>query len=177
MVCPNCKHPVEDQAIFCPHCDYNFPNYQKPAVKSRQKTNKKPNQALWTFVIFAIVFLLVIPIKKKLFPENETKIQATNTTTTQEKFEPLQINENLTVTDFSTDRNLLSVTVSGTIKNTGDKDFSFVSISFGFYDSNGNKIDDKSDSITTLNSGETWKFEVTGPAEADRAEVSGFNAF
>lgn len=179
MICPNCRHPVEDESTFCPHCDYNFPvaSAERLAPKKYQsKEKKKPNQVLWTVAIFAFVFLVVLPLKNQFIPKDETKSQPYTTTVQEESFEPLQISENFTMTEFKTNRSLLSVTVEGTIENTGSKNFSVVSISFAFYDSKGNKIDDKSDAISGLKAGETWKFQITGPAEAASAQCSDFNA-
>ncbi len=180
MICPNCRHPVEDGSTFCPHCDYNFPVASAERLapeKYQTKEKKKPNQVLWTIVIFAFVLLVALPLKNRFMPKDETKSQSNTAAVQEESFEPLQIGEDFTVTEFKTSRSLLSVTVEGTIKNTGSNDFSFVSISFAFYDDKGNKIDDKTDTISGLKAGETWKFQITGPTEAASTQCSDFNAF
>lgn len=185
MICPNCRHSVEDGSTFCPHCDYNFlvassVTASRPKQKKQESDfDRKTKQIVLSVVLLVVAIFIVTPYMNK-FKNNESESNSTPATTTtatkEETFEPLQISEEFTMTEFRTDRSLLSVKVEGAIKNTSNKDYSFVSISFAFYDDEGNKIDDKSDIISGLKAGETWKFEITGPSNADRVECSGFNA-
>lgn len=67
MICPNCRHPVEDGSTFCPHCDYNFPVASAFADSSKQyqkKEKKKIHPALCTILCFAAVVFIITPIKK-----------------------------------------------------------------------------------------------------------------
>lgn len=50
--------------------------------------------------------------------------------------------------------------IVGVIRNTTEKTFSYVSISFALYDADGNQIGSASDSISDFVGGNTWKFEA-----------------
>lgn len=50
--------------------------------------------------------------------------------------------------------------IVGTIKNTSDTTFTYVSVKFALYDSAGNQIDTASDYISNFQAGNTWKFKV-----------------
>lgn len=68
--------------------------------------------------------------------------------------------------------------IVGVIRNTTDKTFNYVSISFTLYDSDGNQIGSASDGISDLAGGNTWKFETDGFREnVARAEFKGITAW
>lgn len=63
--------------------------------------------------------------------------------------------------------------IIGRIENPTDKDIEFVSVSFEIYDSEGNQIEETSDSINKLKSGKTWKFKASVLSEeAARFELN-----
>ena len=51
-----------------------------------------------------------------------------------------------------------SVEISGTLKNSKNKDYSYVSVEFSIYDAQGNNIGSALDNMNNLGEGETWKF-------------------
>lgn len=68
--------------------------------------------------------------------------------------------------------------ISGIIRNTTDKTFSYVSISFKLYDSDGNQVGTTYDSISNLSGGNTWKFKATtGDDSVTRAEFDDITAW
>lgn len=58
--------------------------------------------------------------------------------------------------------NEYTTTVSGIIKNTSQKTYSYLDIYFNLYDSSGNQIGTAFAVISDLKAGGTWKFEATG---------------
>lgn len=54
-----------------------------------------------------------------------------------------------------------SVEIKGVVKNGKSKDYSYVSIEFSIYDSEGNNLGTAMDSMNNLASGETWKFTAS----------------
>jgi membrane protein implicated in regulation of membrane protease activity len=55
-----------------------------------------------------------------------------------------------------------TITITGSLKNTSGKDFSYASVTFSLYDANEAKLGTASDYINGWKSGETWKFSATG---------------
>lgn len=51
-----------------------------------------------------------------------------------------------------------SVTITGKLKNTSGKAFSYCSVTFAIYDENGNQIETAMDSINYLQAGSVWSF-------------------
>lgn len=51
-----------------------------------------------------------------------------------------------------------SVTITGKLKNTSNKSFSYCSVTFAIYDENGNQIETAMDSINYLQAGSIWSF-------------------
>jgi len=52
--------------------------------------------------------------------------------------------------------------ITGIIRNNTSKSYSYVQITFGVYDANGNKVGTALDNIAGLGANETWSFEALG---------------
>jgi hypothetical protein len=52
-------------------------------------------------------------------------------------------------------------TIEGTVRNISNDSFSFVSINYSLYDSQGNQVGTASDYISNLGAGNTWKFSAS----------------
>lgn len=52
--------------------------------------------------------------------------------------------------------------IEGTIKNTSDKEYSYVQVSFNLYDADGAQIGTAMDNINDLEANGTWKFKALG---------------
>ena len=87
------------------------------------------------------------------------------------------------VDDYSMKReylygSLMGGKVVGSIKNISGTDYSLVTITFNLYDSNGNQIDTAVDTINSLKSGNTWRFEASFfDNKAVRAEFDSIKAY
>jgi hypothetical protein len=51
--------------------------------------------------------------------------------------------------------------VTGLIKNLTAQTLEAVTVNYGLYDSDGNKVDDVMDFISLIQAGESWKFDAT----------------
>ena len=54
-----------------------------------------------------------------------------------------------------------SVEITGKLKNTTNKEFSYVSVTFALYDADGNQIETALDNMNYLQAGATWSFKAT----------------
>ncbi len=54
-----------------------------------------------------------------------------------------------------------SIEIKGKLKNTSSKEFTYVSVTFAIYDSNGNQIETALDNMNYLQPGSTWQFNAT----------------
>lgn len=53
-----------------------------------------------------------------------------------------------------------SAKVTGTLKNTSGKNWTYASVEFSIYDAEGNNMGTALDNINNLKSGDTWKFSA-----------------
>lgn len=67
--------------------------------------------------------------------------------------------------------------ITGIIRNTSDKTYSYVSIRFNLYDSSGNQIGTAVAAMNDLKAGGTWKFSAIGTGNAPRFGFSSFDGF
>lgn len=68
---------------------------------------------------------------------------------------------------------LAGKSVVGTAVNNSDEDYSYLTIEFNLYDSDGVLVGNTSDRIQNFSPGDTWRFEASVyDAEVDSAEVS-----
>jgi hypothetical protein len=67
--------------------------------------------------------------------------------------------------------------VSGTVKNTCGRDFSYVEVSFKLIDHDGNVVGTAVANQTNLKDGETWKFQAMGTPAAHRTRFEGVSAY
>ncbi len=52
------------------------------------------------------------------------------------------------------------VTITGALKNTGKRTYSYVAVTFTLYDAEGYNIGTALDNMTNLNAGDSWKYEA-----------------
>jgi len=67
--------------------------------------------------------------------------------------------------------------VSGTVKNTCGRDFSYVEVSFKLIDHDGNVVGTAVANQTNLKDGETWKFQAMGTPAAHHDRFEGVSAY
>ena len=61
------------------------------------------------------------------------------------------------------------ITITGTATNTSGKNFSYASVSFSVFDSDGAQIGNAIDNISNLPAGTTWKFSAMGVLQSPPA--------
>lgn len=54
-----------------------------------------------------------------------------------------------------------SVNIKGKLKNTSNKEFSYISVTFAIYDKDGNQIETALDNMNYLQPGSTWLFDAS----------------
>lgn len=67
--------------------------------------------------------------------------------------------------------------VTGTVKNTCGRDFSYVEVSFKLLDRDGNVVGTAVANQTNLKDGETWKFQAIGTPAAHRDRFERVSAY
>lgn len=60
--------------------------------------------------------------------------------------------------------------IEGTVKNSNDKDYSYVQIEFVCYDKDGNNIGTAMANTNNLGANETWKFKAMGLFSNSKAD-------
>lgn len=107
---------------------------------------KKTNKNIWTIVTVSVVsFLVIIFVIVALTPsETKPKLEVSGTSLSVEYSEYLGY----------------SATITGVAKNTSNKNYSYVSVEFSVYDTNGNNLGTAIANINNLSSGDTWQFEA-----------------
>lgn len=70
------------------------------------------------------------------------------------------IEHSIVVQEFTGDTTQSSATVTGTVKNTGNRTANSCAVVATFYDSNGGIITALADNKTGLESGHTWNFKI-----------------
>lgn len=138
-ICKHCKSEIENGAKICPNC------------------RKKQGMPVWLIVILVIVGISMIGS----FSSSETNSGDEKTGTTKNKTN--KTSEKFTLLDghsgFAGDYDI-GYYVEGYVQNNTDKEYSYVSIEFNLYDSEGAIIGTATDSVSNLESNGKWKFKA-----------------
>lgn len=139
-ICKKCKSEIDNTAKVCPHC------------------RKKQGMPLWLIVVLVIVGISMI----SSFSSSETNSGEEKTGTTNNKSN--KTTEKFTLLDghngFAGDYNI-GYYVEGYVQNNTDKEYSYVSIEFNLYDSEGALIGTAIDNVNNLESNGKWKFKAS----------------
>ncbi|MBQ6687375.1 MAG: hypothetical protein IJN03_02510 [Bacilli bacterium] len=132
--CKHCQTEIDTKAKVCPNC--------------------RKKQGIPTVLIVILVIIGIIVISSIASSGSDDESKASGNTTTV---------EDLTLLDGHTGKvdSEYSYIITGTIKNNKDKDFSYVSVEFYTYDSDGNLLDTCWGNNSGLEANGTWKFEAS----------------
>lgn len=131
--CKYCQTEIDSKAKICPNC--------------RKKVGGMPT-VLKVLIIIAFIFFIIILMIGSCAKSVSDAINEVND------------NSDLTYTITNQYDDTFSYYVEGNVKNNGSKNYSYVSIEFVCYDSNGNNIGTALDSTTNLLAKESWKFKA-----------------
>lgn len=67
--------------------------------------------------------------------------------------------------------------VAGKVKNTCDRDFSYVQVEVGFYDDSGNLRNSGLANVNNLDSGDTWSFRALATEDGGTWRIKGLTGF
>lgn len=133
--CKHCQTEIDSKAKVCPNC------------------RKKQGMPTFLIIILVIVGVIIIGgIAGGNSDENDSKASGTTTSV-----------EDLTLLDGHTGKveSEYSYLITGTIKNNKNKEYSYVSVEFYTYDSEGNLLDTCWTNNSGLEANGTWKFEAS----------------
>ena len=125
---------------ICKYCGEEISKKAKVCPHCRKKQRKIPK---WISII--IFFIIIIAIASTVANNAEKELE----------------NFSYEVTNEYTDV-IGSHYIEGTVKNSNDKEYSYVQIEFVCYDKDGNNIGTALDNTNNLGANETWKFKAIG---------------
>jgi len=137
--CKHCQTEIDSNAKICPNC------------------KKKQGMPKWAIVLIVIISLGVIRSMAGGSTDdnsNENNNHNTGTTTIEEKF---TLEEGHT---GSPDDMNFAYYIEGYIKNNKEKDYSYISVTFTAYDSEGNTLGSCLDNNSGLEANGRWKFKA-----------------
>jgi hypothetical protein len=111
--------------------------------------------------------------KDKEIAEVVAKLEAKQREAEAEANKPLYESDTIRITKVSgQSRETGGMTIVGVLKNVTTKaTLRGLSITFGVFDAEGNKVGTATDYISTLDSGDTWKFEATSYSRGKKCSL------
>lgn len=131
--CKHCQSEIEDKAKVCPNC------------------RKKQGMPTWLIVILVIFGIIII--SSIISGDSDSSNNPTGTTT----------KEKISLLDGHSGRvdGSYSYEITGTLQNNTDQDYSYVSVEFYVYDSEGNLLDTCLDNNSGMEANGKWKFTAS----------------
>ncbi len=125
------------------------------------KNKKMPK---WAIVVIVIIVIVVVGSISD-GNSNSNNSQTSKKTNTVTKQEPLVLEDGHT---GAPDEYGMAYYIEGYIKNTTDKEFSYVQVEFISYDSEGNTLGTCLDNNSGLEANGRWKFKAICTSDADK---------
>ena len=111
------------------------------------KNNSSNKRNTWMWVGITIIIVLVIIFLVVIIAESGESVE-------------LDVSETKMEIEYS-DYLGYTATITGIAKNVTNRDFSYASIEFSVYDSEGNNMGTAFANINNLAAGDTWRFEAS----------------
>lgn len=131
--CKYCQTEIDSKAKICPNC------------------RKKQGIPKWLLVIIIFVVICTIVGISSSSESSDSESQ------TGETIEDITLLDGYSGSSDSS----YSYTITGTLQNNTSKDYSYISVEFYAYDSEGNLIDTCLDNNSGMEANGTWKFSAT----------------
>lgn len=159
-LCRKCGLQIKKTASKCPYC------------KSSQGLSCS---GMLAAIPVALLILFLLPAvcskgdssdsqnKSSSAPKNTASTTVVNENNSEKYFETSEAKGK-----FYSDLGYFEVT--GTIKNISGKNYSYLQITFSFYNADGDKVTTAFDNIAGLADGETWEYTVVGTS----TDITGF---
>lgn len=141
-ICKNCKSEIDSKAKFCPKCS--------------KKQGGLPKWAIVLIIVFVII-VLAMGSSSGNDDSNTSDNSTTNNSTNNQSNEKV---EKFSYTIDNTIRDTFAYYIEGTVTNNKDRDYSYVSIEFVCYDSEGNNLGTAMDNTNNLLGKQTWKYKA-----------------
>ena len=139
--CKECGEEISCSAKECPKCGKDQRNF---FMKHK-------------FITFILVIIILIGVGGAIGENNTNSTQQTSGTNVA--------NEEFTLEEGhsgSSDEYGMSYTITGSIKNNTDKQYSYVQVTFNLYDADGAQIGSALANINNLEPNGLWKFKAIG---------------
>lgn len=156
-ICANCGKELKENSDVCQECG--------ASVKNKQ-SNEKKKMPTWLIIVLAVFGLIIIAgVFYKITDSNASQSDSdtnTNTNSTIKK-------EDLTLEDGHhgyLDDSGFAYYIEGYITNNGNKEYSYVQITFNSYDSEGNLLGSCLDNVNKLDANGRWNFKAMCVSEA-----------
>lgn len=97
--------------------------------------------------------------------DDQDNADPTDTTTSQDQYADAYYHHEdtgLVLRDVEATAGDYSITVTGTVENTSDTDYSYAAVTFGLYDDTDAKLGSALDNVSGLDASQRWKFEALG---------------
>jgi len=156
------SHRVFGQMVECPHCHQQTLLYLNLAEFIAPKKSDQPQKVKfgWLYLLSAIAVVIVFtflfagPIGS-IVDKISTPVESSVGDDSKTNSPVVSISDVKAETpDYG------GMDISGIIKNLTDAPLPAVSVSYGTFDDDGNKVDDVVDFIQQIDPGGTWKFKV-----------------
>jgi len=156
-VCYNCGLPLriapfmQPQAPMCPNC-HNFINIKDKKCRVCNYKIKKKSRVL-NIILVSIIMIIAIALVCSVFDYASIKEKSMGNLSAEGRIK------------YKTNNDIGSVTITGKVVNHSNKSYSYVQITFGLYNSSGEKVGIAIANTLNLSSGETWSYEAVGIAK------------
>ena len=188
--CTRCGKNIPVSGQFCDQCGtpvspiVQRPAQQLPAQQEADRRSKSGQLGVIAFVVFIFSCLVLFALVQWASQGGATNNASDDSKSPSVAHQPDQLHPD----GDSTLRCLQMVRkkgefdesftyVSGTVKNTCGRDFSYVEVSFKLIDHDGNVVGTAVANQTNLKDGETWKFQAMGTPAAHRTRFEGVSAY
>lgn len=173
--CQECGNEVSTEAETCPHCGFPLDSEAKehPEEKDSEQKGISPI-VVWGCGCFGLIFafsvFMIIAIA--LNPSSDGQVDL-NEANIQQSIKKLKVIESHVESGEYGSRYIV-----GKVKNNSDDQYSYVSVEFNLYDSQGNQIGSTMDNVSNLEPESTWRFKALvheeGTTSYKLKEISGY---
>ena len=184
-LCPNCNKEISENAHFCPECGTTLNTYSPTtdntpvSVNSIHQTNNPLNYPLNKKLIALAIILILISVAVEFTTGFNQAIKNNNSTSSfsqgtslKDKTSNPNIIDGLTLKSYTVENDKFSSYVTGVVSAQTEYFDKGAFVKVKFYDSNGNIIDEISNSSSALSKGDSWKFRVWVPSDAYSYEIT-----
>lgn len=180
-LCPNCNKEISENARFCSECGATL-NTDSPttdntpvSIGSVGQNNNLLNKKLIIIAVISVVIIFAGEFATGFMgamQNSSTKISVSQSTALKDKTSNPYIISGAVLKSYTVEKPHSLNQVTGVVLSQADYFDKGVFVQVKFYDSDGNIIDEKTDFSSALSNGDSWKFSVYAPDNADSYEIT-----